>query len=80
MKKIIAIALSTAALISTAYAGEVEGVVKSVDAATMMVELESGETFKAAEGAMLEGVEAGKKVMVKFADGTTDATEIAIVE
>ena len=80
MNKIFAIALASAAMISTAFAGEVEGVVKSVDAATATIELESGETFKAAEGVVLEGVEAGKTVKVTFTDGTTDATAIAIAE
>lgn len=80
MNKFVAIAFASAAMISTAFAGEVEGVVKSVDAATATVELESGETFKAAEGVVLEGVEAGKTVKVVFTDGTTDATEISIVE
>ncbi len=80
MKKIVAIAFASAAMLSTAFAGEVEGVVKSVDAATATVELESGEMFKAAEGVVLDGVEAGKTVHVMFTDGTTDATEIAVVE
>lgn len=80
MKKIVAIALASVAMLSTAYAGEIEGVVKAVDAAAATIELESGEMFKAAEGVVLEGIEAGKKIKVVFTDGTTDATEISIVE
>lgn len=80
MNKIFAIALASAAMISTAFAGEIEGVVKTVDAATATVELESGEMYKAAEGVVLDGVEAGKTVKVTFTDGTTDATAISIVE
>ncbi len=80
MKKFVAIVLASAAMLSTAFAGEVQGVVKAVDAAAATVELESGEVFTAAEGVVLEGIEAGKTVNVMFTDGTTDATEISIVE
>lgn len=80
MNKFVAIAFASAAMLSTAFAGEVEGVVKAVDAAAATVELESGEMFTAAEGVVLEGIEAGKTVKVMFTDGTTDATEITIVE
>ncbi|MBU4527205.1 MAG: DUF1344 domain-containing protein [Hoeflea sp.] len=80
MKKIVAIAFASAAMLSTAFAGEVQGVVKAVDAAAATIELESGEVFTAAEGVVLEGIEAGKSVKVMFTDGTTDATEVSIVE
>lgn len=80
MKKFVATVLASAAMLSVAFAGEVEGVVKSVDMTAATVELESGQVFKAAEGVTLEGVEAGKTVKVVFTDGTDEATEIAIVE
>ncbi|MCY0096144.1 DUF1344 domain-containing protein [Hoeflea ulvae] len=80
MNKFVAIAFASAAMLSTAFAGEVDGVVKSVDTATATVELESGEVFTAAEGVVLEGVDAGATVHVIFNDGTTEATEISIVE
>jgi hypothetical protein len=80
MKKIVAIAFASAAMLSTAFAGEIEGVVKNFDAAASTVELESGEVYTVAEGVEVEGIEAGKTVMIMFNDGTTDATEIAIVE
>ncbi|MEM5473926.1 DUF1344 domain-containing protein [Hoeflea sp. AS60] len=80
MKKIVAIAFASAAMLSTAFAGEVEGVVKTLDQATSTIELESGEVYTVAEGVELEGIEAGKTVMIMFDDGTTQATEIAIVE
>jgi hypothetical protein len=80
MKKIVAIAFASAAMLSTAFAGEIEGVVKNFDAAASTVELESGEVYTVAEGVEVEGIEAGKTVMVMFNDGTTEATEIAIVE
>jgi len=80
MKKIVAIAFASAAMLSTAFAGDIEGVVKAFDPAAVTVELESGEIFTLAEGLELEGIEAGKTVMISFEDGTTEATEIAIVE
>lgn len=80
MKKFVAIALASAAMISSAFAGEIEGVVKAVDPAAATVELETGEVFTLAEGASVEGVEAGKTVMIMFNDGTTEAIEISVVE
>ena len=80
MKKFVAIALASAAMISTAFAGEIEGVVKMIDPAAATVELETGEVFTIAEGMELDGVEAGKTVMIMFDEGSTEATEIAIVE
>ncbi|WP_339763083.1 DUF1344 domain-containing protein [uncultured Hoeflea sp.] len=80
MKKIVAIAFASAAMLSTAFAGEIEGVVKTFDAAASTVELESGEVYTVAEGVEVEGIETGKTVMIMFNDGTTEATEIAIVE
>jgi len=80
MKKIVAIAFASAAMLSTAFAGEIEGVVSNFDAAANTVELESGEVYTVAEGVEVEGNEAGKTVMIMFNDGTTEATEIAIVE
>ncbi|MEP3439673.1 MAG: DUF1344 domain-containing protein [Hoeflea sp.] len=80
MKKFVAIALASAAMISSAFAGEIEGVVKTIDQAAATVELESGEVFTIAEGLEVEGVEAGKTVMIMFDDGSTEATDIQIVE
>ena len=80
MKKFVAIALASAAMISSAFAGEIEGVVKTIDPAAATVELESGEVFTIAEGLEVEGVEAGKTVMIMFDDGSTEATDIQIVE
>ena len=80
MKKFVAIAIASAAMISSAFAGEIEGVVANVDPAASTVELESGEVFTFGEGITLDGVEAGKTVMIMFEDDTTNGTEIAIVE
>jgi hypothetical protein len=78
MNKFVAIAFASAAMISTAFAGEIEGVVTNVDATT--VTLESGETFTVVEGVTLDGVEAGQTVSITFNDGTTEATEITVAE
>jgi hypothetical protein len=80
MNKLVAIAFASAAMISSAFAGEAEGVVSAVDAATATVALETGESFTVADGVSLDGVEAGKTVMIMFDDSTNVATEIAIVE
>lgn len=80
MKKFVAIVLASAAMISTAFAGEIEGVIKAVDAAAATIELESGEIFKTAEGIALEDLEAGETVKIVFTDGTDEATEISIIE
>lgn len=80
MKKFVAFAIASAAMISTAFAGEIEGVVANVDAAAGTVELESGEMYTFDGDVDLDGVETGKTVMIMFEDDTTNATEIAIVE
>ncbi|MEQ8482301.1 MAG: DUF1344 domain-containing protein [Hoeflea sp.] len=78
MNKFVALAFASTAMISSAFAGEIEGVVSAVD--TAAISLESGETFTVADGVSLEGVEAGKTVMIMFEDDTNVANEIAIVE
>lgn len=80
MNKFVALAFASTAMISSAFAGEIEGIVSSVDASTPAISLESGETFTVADGVSLEGVEAGKTVMIMFEDDTNVANEIAIVE
>ncbi|WP_422371157.1 DUF1344 domain-containing protein [Hoeflea sp.] len=80
MNKFVALAFASAAMISSAFAGEIEGVVSAVDTSTSAISLESGETFTVAEGVSLDGVEAGKTVMIMFEDDTNVANEIAIVE
>ncbi|WP_306260985.1 DUF1344 domain-containing protein [Pararhizobium sp. IMCC21322] len=80
MKKIVTIALASVAMISTAFAGAVEGVVKAVDPANATVELETGEMFTVTEEIELEGLEVGTMVNVMFTDGTSEATEISIIE
>ncbi|MFZ2101886.1 MAG: DUF1344 domain-containing protein [Oricola sp.] len=76
MKKLlIAVAATLVATVSV-FAGEVEGVVKEVNAETRIVMLEDGASYTAAEGVDLAAVAAGDKVKVTFDDGTTNATAV----
>jgi hypothetical protein len=76
MKKILATLAASAAMNGFAYAGEVEGVVASVDAETGTIILESGESFVAQEGIDVEGVVPGTEVRITFDDTTMEATDI----
>jgi Protein of unknown function (DUF1344). len=78
MKQIIVAAAASLLAVSAAFAGEVEGVVQAVDPAAGTVTLETGETFQATEGVILDGIQAGSTVQISFADGTTNATAIAV--
>jgi hypothetical protein len=78
MKKILATLIASAAFISAAFAGEVEGVVKAFDEATKTVTLEDGQAFVLAEGVMAEGVVAGAKVKVTFDDATKAASAVEV--
>ena len=77
MKTILSSAAVTLALITAAFAGEVQGVVAQVDPDARMLMLESGETFALAEDISVEGLEPGTQVVVTFEDGTTNATSVA---
>lgn len=76
MKKLLI--ATAAALVATVYAfaGEVEGVVKEVNAETHALVLEDGTSYTVAEGVDLSAVMAGDTVKVTFDDGTTNATAV----
>ena len=78
MKKIIATLIATAALATAAFAGTVDGVVKSYDAATKTVTLEDGTSYVLAEGVAAGGLAAGAKVKVTFDDSTKAATAVEV--
>jgi hypothetical protein len=80
MKKILATLIASAAFISAAFAGEVEGVVKAFDEATKTVTLEDGQAFTLAEGVAAEGVVAGAKVKVTFDDATKAASAVEVAK
>lgn len=77
MKKFIATAIASAALLVSAFAAEMEAVIKSVDAAAMKVVLEDGAELAVAEGVSLEGIEAGAKVKITVDDASKAITAIA---
>lgn len=78
MNKILATLVASAAFISAAFAGEIEGVVKAFDEATKTVTLEDGSAYVLAEGVVAEGVVAGAKVKVTFDDATKAASAVEV--
>mgnify|MGYP003399688442 CR=1 FL=1 len=80
MNKILATLVASAAFVSAAFAGEVEGVVKAFDEATKTVTLEDGSAYVLAEGVVAEGVVAGAKVKVTFDDATKAASAVEVAK
>ena len=80
MNKILASLVASAAFISVAFAGEIEGVVKSFDAATKTITLEDGSAYVLAEGVAVDGLAAGAKVKVTFDDATKAATAVEMAK
>lgn len=79
LKTLMTAAAATAFLAGSALAAEVEGTVKTFDPATKMLMLESGEAFVLPDGATA-APQTGQTVKVVYNDGTTDATEVTVVE
>jgi uncharacterized membrane protein YdfJ with MMPL/SSD domain len=80
MKKFVAMIFASAAMVATAYAGQIEGVVKAFDQATKTVTLEDGSAYVLADGVAVEGLAAGKKVQVTFDDTSKAATAVTIIQ
>lgn len=80
MNKLVATLIASAALITTAFAGEIAGVVKSYDAATKTVTLEDASTYVLADGVATNGLVAGAKVTVTFDDTTKAGTAVVITK
>jgi Protein of unknown function (DUF1344) len=78
MKKFVTLLIASAAMVATAYAGEVSGAVKSFDTATKTVTLEDGSAYVLADGVVADGIVAGAKVKVTFDDASKAATAVAI--
>jgi hypothetical protein len=78
MNKFVTMLLASAAMVATAYAGEMAGVVKGFDTASNTVMLEDGSSYVLADGVASDGLVAGVKVMVTFDDKTKAATAVAI--
>lgn len=80
MKKILATLVASAAFVASAYAGEVEGVVKAYDEATKTITLEDAQAFVLADGVVVEGVVAGAKVKITFDDATKAASAVDVAK
>ena len=80
MKKFVAMLVASAAMVATAYAGEIDGVVKAFDAATKTVTLEDGSAYVLADGVAADGIVAGAKVKVTFDDASKAATAVAVAK
>ena len=80
MKKFVAMLIASAAMVATAYAGEIEGVVKAFDETTKTVTLEDGSAYILSEGVTVEGLAAGAKVKVAFDDTSKAATAVTVVQ
>ena len=80
MNKILASLVASAAFVSMAFAGEIEGVVKSFDAATKTITLEDGSAYVLAEGVAVDGLAAGAKIKVTFDDATKAATAVEMAK
>ena len=76
MKNVFVAAAALIALTATAFAGQVEGEVQSVDTATRTITLADGTNYVAAEGVAIEELAAGDMVSITFDDGTTNATAV----
>ena len=80
MKKFVAMLVAAAAMVATAYAGQIQGVVKAFDEATKTVTLQDGSAYVLAEGVTAEGIAAGAKVKVTFDDKSKAATAVILVQ
>ncbi len=83
MKNLISAFLVGATLVGSslfAFAGEGEGVIAALDAATRMVTLEDGSTWVAGEAVDITGLAVGDSIKVIYEDGTTTLTEVTKVE
>ena len=80
MKKFLAIAAASAAMLVSAYAAEMEGVIKEIDAAAKSIVLEDGTVVAVAEGVDLSALAAGAKVKLTIDDASKAATAVEAVE
>ena len=80
MKKFVALLIASAAMVATAYAGQIEGTVKAFDPATKTVTLEDGSAYVLAEGVAADKIAAGTKVQVTFDDTSKAATAVTVTQ
>jgi hypothetical protein len=68
MKRISSLAFASFTLVSSAFAGEMQGKVKEVDAMKHMIVLEDGMSVTTNDDVKLEGVMAGDTVKIMLDD------------
>jgi hypothetical protein len=78
MNKLVATLIASAALITTAFAGEMEGIVKAYDPATKTVTLEDASTVILADGVVADELIAGAKVKLMIDDATKVVTAVQV--
>ncbi|MFN3550147.1 MAG: copper-binding protein [Mesorhizobium sp.] len=76
MNRIASSAAALLALMGTAYAAEIEGVVQTVDPSTRQITLDTGQSFTAPEDAVLDEMAPGDKIRVTVDDSSGAATAI----
>lgn len=76
MRKVLATIAATAFLAVAAYAGEVQGVVQSVDTENRIITLEDGTQITADAAVDLEALASGDKVTITIDDTTTSAVNV----
>lgn len=79
MNKILVAVAATFAFAGAAFAGEVEGTVKSVDPTSRTITLDDGTSFVVAQNVTIDALATGAKVKVTFDDGTANATAVEAV-
>lgn len=73
MKTLFAMAIASAAMLSAAFAAEMEGIVSSIDADAKVIVMEDGAELQVADGVSLDGIEPGASVVV-----TTDDSDMVV--
>lgn len=76
MNRIVSSAAALLALMGTAFAAEIEGVVQTVDPSTRQITLDTGQSFTAPEDAVLDEMAPGDKIKVTVDDSSGAATAI----
>lgn len=79
LKTIASTIAATAFLATAAFAAEIEGTVTTFDPVTGIITLDSGEVFAVPAGVLDMPLEAGTKVKIVYAEGTTDVEEITLM-
>lgn len=79
-KTIMTTVAATGFVVGAAFAAETEGTVSAYDPTTRMVLLESGEAFVVPEDVAADDLAPGTRIKIVFAEGSTDAEEITVMQ